>query len=61
LTSKRTVFIVLPIVAIFVVILTYLQLFSSTLVIAILVVLYAAVSLRNRKKFSKKNEARQTA
>lgn len=56
MTSKRTVYLVLPVVAIVVLFLTYLRTFSSTLVIAVLVVLYFAVSLLNRRKFSKKEE-----
>ncbi len=59
MTSKRTVYLVLPVVAIVVLFLTYLRTFSSTLVIAVLVVLYFAVSLRNRRKFSKKKEPGQ--
>ncbi|MDV3277987.1 MAG: hypothetical protein LYZ69_05910 [Nitrososphaerales archaeon] len=61
MTSRRTVLLILPLVAIFVIILTYLQLFSSTLVIVVLLALYAAVSLRNRRKFSKEKGAGQAA
>ena len=48
----------LPLIAVIVALLAYLRLFSSTFVILIILVLYVAVSLRNRRKFSKLKEGR---
>ena len=56
MTPKQTLYLALPLVVFVVLVLTYLRLFSSPVVIAILVVLYAAVSLRNRRKFGKRGK-----
>jgi positive regulator of sigma E activity len=56
LTPKQTLYLALPLVVFVVLLLTYLRLFSSPVVIAILVVLYAAVSLRNRRKFARQGK-----
>lgn len=56
LTPRQTLYLVLPLVAFVVLLLTYLRLFSSPVVIAILVVLYVAVSLRNRRKFARQGK-----
>lgn len=58
MTPKRAVFVALPFIAVVVALLTYFRLFSSTVVILILLVLYVAVSLRNRRKFSKQKEGK---
>lgn len=57
MTPRLTIFLALPVIAAAVLLLAYFRLFSSTLVIAVLVVLYVIVSIRNRRKFSKKNKA----
>jgi len=52
--SPRTKLIVaLPIIAAFVLVLVYFQLFASPVIIAIIFVLYVAGSLRNRRKFNR--------
>ncbi len=51
-------YLALPLVALIVLVLAYFRLFSSPVVIAILVVLYVAVSLRNRRKFAKREEGK---
>jgi len=51
LTPRTKLLIVLPFIAVFVILLVYLQLFSSPIVIAIIFVAWLAVSLRNRRKF----------
>lgn len=53
MTPRQTLFLVFPIIVVLVLLLTYLQVFSSTIVIAVLVVLYFVVSIRNKRKFSK--------
>jgi ABC-type dipeptide/oligopeptide/nickel transport system permease subunit len=42
----------LPVIAAFVILLVYFQLFSSPIIIAIVFVAWLVVSLRNRKKFA---------
>lgn len=49
--SRTKLLLALPLIAVFVLALVYLQLFSSPVAIAIIFVLYVAVSLRNRRKF----------
>ena len=56
LTPKQTLYLALPLVALVVLLLTYFRLFSSPVVIAILVVFYVAVSLRNRRKFARQGK-----
>jgi len=56
LTPKQTLYLALPLVALVVLVLTYFRLFSSPVVIAILVVLYVAVSLRNRRKSARQGK-----
>jgi Flp pilus assembly protein TadB len=46
----------LPIIAAVVLVLLYYRLFASPLVIAVIFVLYVAVSLRNKRKFSKEKD-----
>ncbi len=55
LTPKQRLYLALPVITLIVLLLTYFRLFSSPLVIAILVVLYFAVSLSNRKKFRERD------
>lgn len=43
----------LPVVAAFVVVLAYYQLFTNTVVVAAIFVLWVVVTLRNRRKFSR--------
>jgi len=49
--------ILLPIIAAFVIALAYLQLFTNPVVIAMIFVLWVAVSLRNRRKFKAQRES----
>jgi len=53
LTPRNKLLVALPVIAAFVILLVYLQLFSSPIIIAIIFVAYVAVSLRNRRKFEK--------
>ncbi|MDA4120160.1 MAG: hypothetical protein OK436_06190 [Thaumarchaeota archaeon] len=46
----------LPIIAAVVIVLLYFRLFSSPLVIAVIFILYVAVSLRNKRKFNKEKD-----
>lgn len=55
--SPRTkLILVLPVIAAFVIVLVYFQLFSSPVIIAIIFVAWVAVSLRNRRKFREQRE-----
>jgi ABC-type dipeptide/oligopeptide/nickel transport system permease subunit len=51
LTPRTKLLLVLPFIAVLVIIMVYLQLFTSPIVIAIIFVAWLAVSLRNRRKF----------
>jgi hypothetical protein len=51
LDSRTKLLLALPIIAAFVLVLVYFQLFTSPVAIAIIFILYVAVSLRNRNKF----------
>jgi ABC-type nitrate/sulfonate/bicarbonate transport system permease component len=53
LSPRTKLLLALPIIAVFVLVLVYFQLFASPVVIAIIFVAYVAVSLRNRRKFSR--------
>lgn len=44
----------LPLVALFVLLLAYYRLFTSPVVVGLIIILYVAVSLRNRRKFKNK-------
>ncbi len=46
----------LPIIVVAVLVLLYFRLFASPLVIAVIFVLYVAVSLRNKRKFNKERD-----
>ncbi len=51
LTPRNKLLLALPVIAAFVLVLVYFQLFTNPVVIALIFVLYIAVSLRNRRKF----------
>jgi len=53
LKSRTKLLLALPIIAAFVLVLVYFQLFASPVAIAVIFVLYVAVSIRNRRKFKK--------
>lgn len=59
MNARQELYIALPVIAVVVLLLTYFRLLSSTVVIAIIFVLYIAVSLRNKRKF-KRQEAKQS-
>ena len=52
MTPRTKLLLSLPVIAAFVVVLVYFQLFSSPVIIAIIFVAWVAVSLRNRRKFA---------
>jgi ABC-type dipeptide/oligopeptide/nickel transport system permease subunit len=52
LTPRTKLILALPVIAVFVIVLVYFQLFSSPVIIAIIFVAWVAVSLMNRRKFS---------
>lgn len=57
MSRRLTAYLALPLITVAILLMTYFRLFSSTVVIAVLVVLYAAINVRNRGKFSKRNKA----
>jgi len=59
LTPRTKLLLALPIIAAFVLVLVYFQLFSSPVIIAIIFVAWLAVSLVNRRKFAEQR-ARKT-
>ena len=59
LTPRTKLLIALPLIAVFVIVLLYFQLFASPVAIAVIFVLYVAVSLRNRKRFRKQKGGSQ--
>ena len=54
--SRTKLLLALPVIAVFVLILVYFQLFTSPVVIVIIFVLYVAVSIWNRRKFSRQKD-----
>lgn len=52
MTPRTKLILALPIIAAFVIVLVYFQLFSSPVIIAIIFVAWLAVSLLNRRKFA---------
>jgi len=56
LTPRQKLLLALPLVAVFVLVLVYFQLFANPLVIVAIFVLYVAVSLRNKRKFERQKE-----
>ncbi len=53
MTPRTKLLLALPVIAAFVIVLVYFQLFSSPIVIGLIFVAYVLVSLRNRRKFEK--------
>ncbi|HZW85210.1 MAG TPA: hypothetical protein VFE91_04850 [Nitrososphaerales archaeon] len=56
MTPRQKLLLALPLVAVFVLVLVYFQLFANPLVIVAIFVLYVAVSLRNKRKFERQKE-----
>jgi Flp pilus assembly protein TadB len=56
LNSRTKLLLALPVIAVFVLILVYFQLFASPVAIAVIFVLYVAVSIRNRRKFNRQEK-----
>lgn len=56
MTPRTKLILILPVIAAFVMVLVYYQLFASPVVIAIIFVAYVVVSLRNRRKFGRQKE-----
>ena len=56
MNSRTKLLLALPLIAAFVILLVYFKLFTSPVAIAIIFVLYVAVSLWNRRKFRKQEE-----
>ena len=54
--SRTKLLLALPVIAALVLVLIYFQLFTSPVAIAIIFVLYIAVSLRNRRKFHRQED-----
>ena len=59
MNPRTALFIAMPLIVFIVLILTFFGLFSSTGVIAVIVVLYAVVSILNRRKFAKQESQKQ--
>jgi positive regulator of sigma E activity len=58
LTPRNRLLLALPLVAVFVFLLAYFQLFTNPEVDILILILFVAVSLWNRRKFSKQREER---
>jgi ABC-type nitrate/sulfonate/bicarbonate transport system permease component len=56
MTPRTKLLLALPVIAAFVLVLVYFQLFSSPVIIAVIFVAYVAVSLLNRRKFNRQKE-----
>jgi positive regulator of sigma E activity len=56
MTPRNKLLIALPLVAVFVIVLAYYQLFTNTAAVAVIFVLFVLVSLWNRRKFARKQE-----
>ena len=54
--SRTKLLLALPVIAAFVLVLIYFRLFTSPVVIVIIFVLYVAVSIWNRRKFSRQKD-----
>ncbi len=57
MSTNRALLIAIPVILAVVLLLTFLRVFSSYILIAVIFVLYVAVSLFNRRKFKKQAEA----
>jgi Flp pilus assembly protein TadB len=53
LTPREKLIVILPVIAGLVIVLVYFGLFANPLLIAVIFVLWVAVSLRNRRKFER--------
>ena len=53
MTPRSKLILALPVIAAFVIILVYFQLFSSPVIIAVIFVAYVVVSLLNKRKFNR--------
>ncbi|MDE1857442.1 MAG: hypothetical protein KGI26_00030 [Thaumarchaeota archaeon] len=60
MTPRNKLLLAIVGVAALVVVLAYYRLFTNPAVIVLILVLYVAVSLRNRRKFSKQPKGRQS-
>ena len=60
LTPREKLIVVLPFIAGVVIILVYFGLFANPLVIAVIFVLWVAVSLRNKRKFDRERDGNRT-
>lgn len=58
MNANRAMLIAIPAIFIFVLLLTYLGLFQSYELLAVVVVMYIVVSVFNRRKFKKQAEAK---
>ena len=61
MTPRAKLMLALPIIAVFVLVLVYFQLFSSPIVIAVIFAAWVAVSLTNRRKFNRQKEQKKKA
>ncbi|MDG6898889.1 MAG: hypothetical protein JRN24_04020 [Nitrososphaerota archaeon] len=59
MTPRNKLLLAIAVVAALAVLLAYYRLFTNPAVIVLIFVLYVAVSLRNRRKFSKQRKDRQ--
>ena len=58
LTPRQKLMVVLPVIAGLVIVLVYFGLFANPVVIVLIFTLYVAVSLRNRRKFRRQQDAK---
>ena len=56
MTPRSKLILALPVIAAFVIILVYFQLFSSPVIIAVIFVAHVVVSLLNKRKFNRQKE-----
>ena len=56
MNSRIALLVAIPVIVVVVLVLAFLGVFSSEVVIAVLVVLYAVVSLVNRRKFARQKQ-----
>ena len=61
MTPRAKLMLALPIIAVFVLVLVYFQLFSSPIVIAVIFAAWVAVSLTNRRKFNRQKEQKKAS
>ena len=58
MTPRQKLMVVLPVIAGLVIVLVYFGLFANPVVIVLIFTLYVAVSLRNRRKFRRQQDAK---